>query len=405
MADPNAAPKLPEQIISERSRLAIPSLPNWIEPTVEFLRQKAVLGGVCGETRSGKLMIALHEAITNAVVHGNLEVSSALKEQADSAFAEALAQRAADQSYSSRDVDIAIDYDGDVCHWMITDQGKGFDVESVIARCTSDDPAILLASGRGILLMKSFLDDVRYDLGGRRVILSLRHDSGKEKRSNARIPLTTPFEVTPIHPDGTPEWSATYGAMSRNISESGVALLQKQLAHTTKVLIGISTEYGIIHVPADVKHSRPLGAHGMELGCHFQQAAVPDTSAGLPPVVSEQLEEVHSAIMQMLDGYQARQVAPHERRVHQRIVFNERIAVHLDGRAEPIVAFARDLSKGGMAFIAEEPLPEQITIAFAAGPARVGLRVRCLVARCSRIQEGFYDIGATFQRLDRHGAG
>src|SRR5450432_4128915 len=125
MADPNASPILPEQIISERSRLVIPSMPKWIEPAVEFLRQKAVLGGACGETRSGKLMLALHEAVTNAVVHGNLEISSELKEQANNAFAEALAQRAADQSLSSRDVDIVIDFDGEVCHWMITDQGKG----------------------------------------------------------------------------------------------------------------------------------------------------------------------------------------------------------------------------------------------------------------------------------------
>jgi anti-sigma regulatory factor (Ser/Thr protein kinase) len=402
MADPNAPPILPHQILSERSRLVIPSLPHWIEPTVEFLRQKAVLGGVCGETRSGKLMIALHEAITNAVVHGNLEIASALKEQGNNAFAEALARRAADQALSSREVDILIDYDGDVCRWMITDQGQGFDVEKVIARCTSDDPEILLASGRGILMMKSFLDDVRYDLGGRRVILSLRHASGREKRSYPRVPLTTPFQVTPVQADGQPDWTATYGAMSRDLSETGVSLLQKQLAHTTNVLIGIPTEHGIVHIPAEVKHTRPLGAHGMELGCHFQQEVAPETAAGPPaPVVSEHLEEVHSAITRMLEGYQSRQVARHERRAHQRIVFNERIAVHLSGRAEPLVAFARDLSMGGMAFIAEEPLPEHITITFAAGADRDDLRVRCRVARCSLIQDGFYDIGATFQRLDR----
>jgi anti-sigma regulatory factor (Ser/Thr protein kinase) len=395
---------LPDQIISERSRLVIPSMPNWIEPTVEFLRQKAVLGGACGEARSGKLMLALHEAVTNAVVHGNLEISSALKEQANNAFAEALAKNAADQSLSSRDVDIVIDFDGTVCHWMITDQGKGFDVERIIARCTSDDPEVLLASGRGILMMKSFLDDVRYDLGGRRVILALRRDSGKEKRKDARMPVTSPFLVTPIQPDGTPDWSATYDAMSRNVSETGVSLLQKQLAHTTNVIIGIQTENGIVHIPAEVKHTRPLGAHGMELGCQFQQVGVSQLPAEAPaPVASVQLDEVHGAVTHLLEGYQSRQVAPHERRVHQRIVFNERIAVHVAGRPEPIVAFARDLSKGGMAFIAEEPLPEYVTIVFASGQDRPGLRVRCRVVRCSRIQEGFYDIGTTFQRLDGRG--
>src|SRR5438445_5455701 len=115
MADPNELPVLPSQVVSERTHLVIPSMPNWIEPTVEFLRQKAVIGGACQETRSGKLLVALHEAITNAMVHGNLEVGSELKEQGNSAFAQALAQRASDPGLSSRKVDIVVDFDGDSC--------------------------------------------------------------------------------------------------------------------------------------------------------------------------------------------------------------------------------------------------------------------------------------------------
>src|SRR5437763_1947522 len=101
MAEPNDLSMLPSQIVAERTHLVIPSMPNWIEPTVEFLRQKAVLGGACQETRSGKLLIALHEAITNAIIHGNLELSSDLKEQGDSMFAEALAQRCTDPTLAS----------------------------------------------------------------------------------------------------------------------------------------------------------------------------------------------------------------------------------------------------------------------------------------------------------------
>src|SRR5256885_9800342 len=49
MFDPTDIPLLPSHIVAERTHLAIPSLPHWIEPTVEFLRQKAVLGGACQE--------------------------------------------------------------------------------------------------------------------------------------------------------------------------------------------------------------------------------------------------------------------------------------------------------------------------------------------------------------------
>src|SRR5262249_6200178 len=125
---------------------------------------------------------------------------------------------------------------------------------------------VLLASGRGILMMKSFLDDVHFALDGRRVILSLLRNSGEERRRDVRVPLTAPFQVTPIGPDGAPDWSASYEAVSRNFSESGISLLQRQVASAGNVLIGIPTENGIVHIPAEVKHSRILGEHGMELG-------------------------------------------------------------------------------------------------------------------------------------------
>ena len=44
----------------------------------------------------------------------------------------------------------------------------------------------MLASGRGILIMRSFLDDVRYEQGGRRIILTLLRASGAEKRQHDR---------------------------------------------------------------------------------------------------------------------------------------------------------------------------------------------------------------------------
>ncbi len=397
MAEPSEMPRLPMQIVAERTHLTIPSLPNWIEPTVEFLRQKAVMGGACQESRSKKLLVALHEAVTNAMVHGNLEVSSDLKEQGNSVFAEALAQRAADSKYAGRAIDIVVDNDGQVCRWIITDQGRGFDVERVLARCLSNDPEVLLASGRGILMMKSFLDEVRFALDGRRVILSLARQSGEERRRDTRVPVHTPFQVTPIGPDGEPDWTATYDAISRNFSEHGVSLLQQQLETSGKVLIGIPTEKGILHVPAEVKHTRILGEHGMELGCRFAEPLTAEEAqrGSVPP--QEAVREVVGAI---LESCKSKALPGHEKREHPRVVFNERVTMQMPGRSDMILGYARDLSKGGIALIAQEPLPAEITITFAATPTRPPAHVKCRVVRCSLIQEGFYDVGATFLGLD-----
>src|SRR5262245_30567531 len=123
----NDAPNLPGLVVTEQMQLSLPSRPDWIEAAAEYLRQRAVLSGACDESRSGKLMIALHEAISNAIVHGNLGLSSELKEHDDTSFAEALARRASDPRLAERIVDIVVQYDGACCRWIITDQGQGFD--------------------------------------------------------------------------------------------------------------------------------------------------------------------------------------------------------------------------------------------------------------------------------------
>lgn len=402
MAEPTELPVLPSQIVAERTHLVIPSLPNWIEPTVEFLRHKAVLGGACQETRSGRLLIALHEAITNAIIHGNLEVSSELKEQGDTQFAATLAQRCTDPTLASRKVDIVVDFDGNMCRWVITDQGRGFDVERILQRCLSDDPEVLLSSGRGILMMKSFLDDVRFELGGRRVILALSRYSGEERRREYRVPFMVPMKVTPVKEDGAPDWAVTYEAASRNFSKHGILLLQQQVASTGKVLIGVASDKGIVHIPAEVKHSRKLGESGMELGCEFVEPLGQGNPLPSPsPLASPQMEEAQQIVSDILENYQARELPSHERRIHPRVVFNERVSIMLDQRPEPVVGYARDLSKGGIAMITQEPMPTEVTIAFSPSQGRPVQKVRCRVTRCNLIKEGFYDVGAVFLRLEQ----
>src|SRR5438128_1714166 len=114
-------PDLPAQVLTDQCHLTLPSLAHWIEPAVDFLCRRAVLCGACEEPRIAKLTVALHEALTNAVIHGNLGISSTLKEDGNQAFAEALAQRSADMSLALRLVDVQMHYDGERCRWVITD--------------------------------------------------------------------------------------------------------------------------------------------------------------------------------------------------------------------------------------------------------------------------------------------
>ena len=60
--------------------------------------------------------------------------------------------------------------------WIsIQDDGSGFDVEAAIARCS--DPESLLASGRGLLMMRAFSDEVFFNNSGNEVTLVLYADA------------------------------------------------------------------------------------------------------------------------------------------------------------------------------------------------------------------------------------
>jgi anti-sigma regulatory factor (Ser/Thr protein kinase) len=224
-------PGLPAAVAAEHCSLRIPSRPEWIGPTVDYLKQKAVPCGACNESRADRLVLALHEALTNSVVHGNLELSSQLKEQGDTVFAEALAKRAADPAYGERPVDVEIHYDGESCYWVLTDQGHGFDVEHVLRRAEEpDDEAFLRPNGRGNLMKKAFLDELRYEAGGRRAFLTLHRSSGMERRRNPRPPIPAPVRVAPVRPDDSVDRDAAYEAVAHNFSAEGMGILQARLA-------------------------------------------------------------------------------------------------------------------------------------------------------------------------------
>lgn len=170
------------RIICQRICITIPSRIEWIEPTVRYLEQHARELSVCTDANRHQISVSLHEAITNAIVHGNLEISSELKEQEGSAFAEQLAVRLSDNRYATRNVEITIDCNRDRIEWSIADSGRGFDIDRILQRAESDEVS-LLASGRGVIMMKAFMDDVRYDLGGRRVVMMLRNPHRGELNS------------------------------------------------------------------------------------------------------------------------------------------------------------------------------------------------------------------------------
>lgn len=124
---------------------------------------------LCGKLLEGRevpeetrhwLLMALREALANAIKHGNR------------------------QDVSKR-IHLEMDVVGENLQITIRDEGEGFEPSKV------DDPLApenrLKTSGRGIFYMKTFMDDVRFrrvEGGGMEIVLTKNLGSAKEKEGN-----------------------------------------------------------------------------------------------------------------------------------------------------------------------------------------------------------------------------
>lgn len=117
-------------------------------------------------TRTG---IALSEAMSNAMIHGNLEVDSELRKHLTDDYYKMIDQRRSTEPFCSRRVDIIMRFSQASATFLIRDQGRGFDRAAVAD--PTDAANLLLPSGRGILLMKAYCDTVAWNDAGNEVTL------------------------------------------------------------------------------------------------------------------------------------------------------------------------------------------------------------------------------------------
>ncbi|PQO47348.1 response regulator [Blastopirellula marina] len=117
--------------------------------------------------------IALDEAIRNAMHHGNLELSSSLKETDGDRYFEEAARRRTIAPYQSRRVFFTARELGDESHYIVRDEGPGFDVARVNYD-PEDVEQLTRPSGRGLFLIRTFMDDVRFNEHGNEITMVFR---------------------------------------------------------------------------------------------------------------------------------------------------------------------------------------------------------------------------------------
>jgi CheY-like chemotaxis protein len=141
--------------------------PKMLTSLVAFIQGIIHDAQLFGEAERLRVGVALEEALLNAAYHGNLEVSSELRETDHSAYYALARVRSETPPYCQRTIHIEVDVSPEGVSYIIEDQGPGFDPSKLP---DPTDPVNLeRPCGRGLLLMRTFMDEVTYNDKGNRV--------------------------------------------------------------------------------------------------------------------------------------------------------------------------------------------------------------------------------------------
>ncbi|NLE60382.1 MAG: ATP-binding protein [Planctomycetes bacterium] len=146
------------------------------------MQQTVARARLCDSSGQLRIGVALREALLNALLHGNLEISL---ERMDDAREQLMSQRdlsipidrPVDEALLARRIFVNVRISTEEARIVIRDEGPGFDVSSAP---TSWEPGGLEKKGaRSLSLMRAFMDEVVYNEAGNEVTLVKRKEEEK----------------------------------------------------------------------------------------------------------------------------------------------------------------------------------------------------------------------------------
>jgi CheY-like chemotaxis protein/anti-sigma regulatory factor (Ser/Thr protein kinase) len=135
-----------------------------IPPLVNYFKESVARIGLLDNTELIRITVALREALMNAVIHGNLEIGSEMRDTDLDAYYRLIEARRTQLPYAKRRVHIHAVESAEQVRYVIRDEGPGFDPAKIPD--PTDPENMEKASGRGLLLIRTFTDEFAHnDLG------------------------------------------------------------------------------------------------------------------------------------------------------------------------------------------------------------------------------------------------
>ena len=126
------------------------------------------------ENEQFHMVVALHEALSNAMYHGNLEVSTALRRENldDDAFHRVADEHRRQSPWRDRRVHLSAKITSDEAIFVVRDEGPGFNFASLPD--PRDRSNLEEIGGRGLFLIRLFMTEVRHGERGREITMVKR---------------------------------------------------------------------------------------------------------------------------------------------------------------------------------------------------------------------------------------
>ncbi|MFC1757919.1 response regulator [Planctomycetota bacterium] len=139
-----------------------------IPPLLTLVKQ--MIGGLnlCDATGQIQVGVAMEEALTNAMNHGNLEITKEQLEEAGEDRNDLIRTRSETKPYADRRVHVRCKINREEAKITIRDDGPGFDVQNSL------DISVNEEASRGLVLMWGLMDKVAFNTIGNEVALVKR---------------------------------------------------------------------------------------------------------------------------------------------------------------------------------------------------------------------------------------
>ncbi len=161
--------KIISSLTEQSSQFVLENDVRLVTPLITWLQDQLVTMQLCDDAQILRVGVALHEALTNAIYHGNLGLDSELRQEDETIFYDLAEQRRHEEPYAARRVRVEATASRDEIRYQIRDEGTGFNVNHVAD--PTDIENLLRIGGRGLLLIRSFMDQVTHNATGNEITM------------------------------------------------------------------------------------------------------------------------------------------------------------------------------------------------------------------------------------------